>query len=175
MRLSHPSRLKRVLDLFRQVIGITPKAFDQLFFGRTRTPLPATCHQARYSRAAGKQFGSGWHDWCMTKYIDGRKCSNRTRTPFSEVSAMADVKDRLKNGIDNVADKAKNATDAVADTAQGAKQEGQGLVDRAGDFAGHAREKVQEWAGDARRGATRGREGREVDGRRLRRDLARGR
>ena len=38
---------------------------------------------------------------------------------------MADMKDRMKSGIDNAADKAKNAADKAADAAQGAKQEGQ--------------------------------------------------
>ena len=56
---------------------------------------------------------------------------------------MADIKDRMKNTIDSVADKT-----------QAAKKEGEAAVDRAretiGDAAEHAREKVQEWAGDAR-------------------------
>jgi ElaB/YqjD/DUF883 family membrane-anchored ribosome-binding protein len=81
--------------------------------------------------------------------------------PFSGVIAMADIKDRMKNTIDNVADKAKSATDKTADAAQGAKQDAhglvdrvkegaQGLADRAGEYAGQARDKVEEWAGEAR-------------------------
>ncbi len=35
---------------------------------------------------------------------------------------MADMKDRIKGGIDVAADKAKNATDRFGDTANGAKQ-----------------------------------------------------
>ncbi len=73
---------------------------------------------------------------------------------------MADtIQDRLKGGIDVTADKAKTAVDATARAANGAKQEGQGLidrvkanagglVDRAGDVVTHAREKVEEWAGE---------------------------
>jgi ElaB/YqjD/DUF883 family membrane-anchored ribosome-binding protein len=73
---------------------------------------------------------------------------------------MADMKDRIKSGIEIAADKAKNATDRFGDATNGARQEGQAVVDRvkegaqhlvdkAGDYSGQAREKIQEWAGDA--------------------------
>jgi len=77
---------------------------------------------------------------------------------------MADIKDRMKNGIDNAADAAKNATDKAANVAQNArndvpglvdraKETAHGLMDRANDVAGQARDKAQEWAGDAREAA----------------------
>ena len=73
---------------------------------------------------------------------------------------MADMKDRIKGGIDETADRAKNATDRGFDAAGTAKQEGQNIVDRvkdgahtladrAGEYTGQAKQKVKEWAGDA--------------------------
>lgn len=62
---------------------------------------------------------------------------------------MADVKDRFKGAAETAADATKSAAGKVADTAQGAKQDASGVIDRAGELAGQAREKVQEWAGDA--------------------------
>jgi len=70
-----------------------------------------------------------------------------------EVLDMADLKDRMKSGIDAAADKAKNATEKAADMAGSAKEEGQGLAERAGEMAGQAREKLREWAGDAKESA----------------------
>jgi gas vesicle protein len=76
------------------------------------------------------------------------------------VTTMADMKDRIKSGIDIAAERAKNTTDRFADAANGAKQEGQNvadrvkdgaqhLADRAGELGSQARDKVQEWAGEA--------------------------
>jgi ElaB/YqjD/DUF883 family membrane-anchored ribosome-binding protein len=73
---------------------------------------------------------------------------------------MADMKDRIKSGIDIAADRAKTVTDRFADAGNGVRQEGQNvadrvkdgaqhLIDRAGDLSSQAREKVQEWAGEA--------------------------
>lgn len=81
---------------------------------------------------------------------------------------MADIKDRMKGGIETAADKAKTGVDRAADAINGAKSEGgeglgdrlrdnaQGLINRAGDYAGQARETVQQvgdkaekWARDA--------------------------
>lgn len=73
---------------------------------------------------------------------------------------MADMKDRIKSGIDIAADKAKTATDRFGDAGNNIRQEGQNvadrvkdgaqhLMDRAGDLSGQAKDKVQEWAGDA--------------------------
>jgi ElaB/YqjD/DUF883 family membrane-anchored ribosome-binding protein len=81
---------------------------------------------------------------------------------------MADIKDRMKGGIENAADKAKTAVDRGAEAINGARSEGgegigerlrdnaQGLINRAGDYAGQAREAVQQvgdkaerWARDA--------------------------
>jgi ElaB/YqjD/DUF883 family membrane-anchored ribosome-binding protein len=73
---------------------------------------------------------------------------------------MADMKDRIKSGIDVTADRAKMATDRFADAGNGVRQEGQNLadkakegaqhlIDRAGDLSGQARDKVQEWVGEA--------------------------
>lgn len=81
---------------------------------------------------------------------------------------MADIKDRMKSGIETAADKAKNAVDRGAEAVNGAKSEGgeaigerlrdnaQGLINRASEYAGQARETVQQvgdkaerWARDA--------------------------
>ena|SRR5579872_3451807 len=86
--------------------------------------------------------------------------SKRPMASFSGETNMADMKDRIKTGIDIAADRAKNTTDRLADATNGAKQEGanvvdrvkdgaQHLVDRASELGGQARDKVQEWAGEA--------------------------
>lgn len=73
---------------------------------------------------------------------------------------MADMKDRIKSGIDNAADRAKTGTERVGEAGNTARQEGPGMVDRlkdnahqfvdrAGEVGGQARDKVSEWAGDA--------------------------
>jgi len=77
-----------------------------------------------------------------------------------EVSIMADMKDRIKSGIDAAADRAKSATERFGEAGNQAKQEGPGVVDRvkdnaqqfvdrASELGGQARDKVSEWAGDA--------------------------
>lgn len=75
---------------------------------------------------------------------------------------MAEImQNRIKEAIDGTADKAKTGVDAAANGANGAKEEAQGLADRvkanagdlmdlAGDVATHAKEKVQEWAGEGK-------------------------
>src|SRR6266511_2480692 len=63
---------------------------------------------------------------------------------------MVDMKDKAKNAADTVEDKAKGIAGKAADMAQSAKQAGEGLLNRAGDIAGQARDKVEDWAGDAR-------------------------
>jgi ElaB/YqjD/DUF883 family membrane-anchored ribosome-binding protein len=81
---------------------------------------------------------------------------------------MADIKDRMKSGIETAADKAKTAVDRGAEAVNGPKSESgegfgeklrenaQGLINRAGEYAGQARETVQQvgdkaerWARDA--------------------------
>lgn len=80
---------------------------------------------------------------------------------------MADIKDRMKGGIETAADKAKTAVERGADAVNGAKSEtegfgerirdnAQGLINRAGEYAGQARDTVQQvgdkaerWARDA--------------------------
>jgi ElaB/YqjD/DUF883 family membrane-anchored ribosome-binding protein len=66
---------------------------------------------------------------------------------------MADMKDRIKSGIDIGADKAKNATDRLADAGNGAQHEGQKVVDRikegAQDLGNRARDTIENWAGEA--------------------------
>jgi ElaB/YqjD/DUF883 family membrane-anchored ribosome-binding protein len=89
-----------------------------------------------------------------------RRINDRLRQIPQEYYAMADMKDRIKTGIDNAADRAKTVTDRFGDAANGARQEGQNvadrvkdgaqhLMDRAGDLTGQARDKVREWAGEA--------------------------
>jgi hypothetical protein len=51
---------------------------------------------------------------------------------------MADTRDKLKGGVDNMGERAKDTIERVADSAE-----------RAGEFAENARQKIAGWAGDA--------------------------
>ncbi len=85
-----------------------------------------------------------------------------TQSIHIEKDIMAEImQNRIKDAIDGTADKAKTGVDAATNGANGAKEEAPGLADRAkanagdlmdlaGDVASHAKEKVQEWAGEGK-------------------------
>ena len=66
-----------------------------------------------------------------------------------------DTRNTIKSGIDTAATAAKKLTDRGAETVNrvaGAnpRDNGQSVLDKAGDYAHQAKDKVGEWAGDAR-------------------------
>ena len=69
---------------------------------------------------------------------------------------MADeTRTNIKSGIDTAANAAKKLTDRGAEAVNrtagvNTRDNGQSVLDKAGDYAQQAKEKVGEWAGDAR-------------------------
>jgi len=62
---------------------------------------------------------------------------------------MADVREKVKTGIDNVADQAKGAADRSAGVVDQVKHTAEHAVEKVGDYAHEAKDKVEHWAEDA--------------------------
>jgi ElaB/YqjD/DUF883 family membrane-anchored ribosome-binding protein len=71
-----------------------------------------------------------------------KECVRKSKPINLKEDEMADMKDRVRGGMENAADTAKGAADRV-------KENAQHVADKAGEYASQARDKVAEWASGA--------------------------